>query len=137
MVVLEPSCWAAFHDELANLLPNSQDARRPGELTFTLSEFVRSKAPQYLIPKLKRRALVHGHCQQKALEKLNDKEFGVLFAEKEIFDRMGLEHRQPETGCCGMAGAFGYEKETIITKSASPQASGCCFRKSAKRVSMT
>ncbi len=47
---------------------------------------------------------------RKALDTLNDKEFGKLFAEKEIFDKMGLEHQHPDAGCCGMAGAFGYEK---------------------------
>ncbi len=56
-------------------------------------------------------ALVHGHCHQKALDTLNDKEIGNLFAEKEILDKMGLEYKHPESGCCGMAGAFGYEKE--------------------------
>ena len=53
---------------------------------------------------------MQGHCHQKALDTLNDKEVGQLFDEKQIFDKMGLEHRHPDTGCCGMAGAFGYEK---------------------------
>ncbi len=111
MVVLEPSCWSAFQDELTNMLPNSEDARRLKGLTFTLSDFLRSQASHYRPPTLHRKALVHGHCHQKALDTLNDKEFGKLFAEKELFDKMGLEQRHPETGCCGMAGAFGYEKE--------------------------
>lgn len=111
MVVLEPSCWAAFKDELSNLLPNNEDGARLKELTFTLSDFLRSKAPHYTVPKLDRKAIVHGHCHQKALDALNDKEFGKLFAEKEIFDKMGIEHKHPDAGCCGMAGAFGYEKE--------------------------
>ncbi len=62
-------------------------------------------------PKLNRKAIVHGHCHQKALDTLNDKEFGKLFAEKEIFKKMGIEDKHPDAGCCGMAGAFGYEKE--------------------------
>jgi FAD/FMN-containing dehydrogenase/Fe-S oxidoreductase len=111
MVVLEPSCWAAFHDELSNLMPNSEDGKRLKALTFTLSDFLRSKAPNYSFPRLKRKAIVHGHCHQKALDALNDKEYGKLFAEKEIFDKMGLDHKHPDAGCCGMAGAFGYEKE--------------------------
>ena len=137
MVVLEPSCWAAFHDELANLLPNSQDAKRLAEVTFTLSDFLRSKAPQYFIPKLKRKALVHGHCQQKALEKLNDKEFGVLFAEKEASTRWVLSIGSPKPAAAGWRARLVMRRKIIITRSASPQASGCCFRKSAKRVSMT
>ena len=111
MVVLEPSCWSAFHDELSNLMPNSEDGKRLKSLTFTLSDFLRSKAPNYRIPQMNRKAIVHGHCHQKALDALNDKEYGKLFAEKEIFDKMGIEHKHPDGGCCGMAGAFGYEKE--------------------------
>ncbi len=111
VVVLEPSCWASFHDELINLLPNNEDAKRLKMLTFTLSDFLRRKAPDYRIPRFERKALLHGHCHQKALDKLNDKEFGELFAEKEILCRMGIDYDAPATGCCGMAGAFGYEKE--------------------------
>ena len=110
MVVLEPSCWASFKDELSNLMPNSEDAKRLAGLTFTLADFLRKKAPDYRLPVLKRNAIVHGHCHQKALDALDDKEFGKLFAEKEIFDKMGLSHKYPDAGCCGMAGAFGYEK---------------------------
>ena len=111
MVVLEPSCWAAFIDELPNLMPNDEDGKRLKALTFTLSDFLRAKAPHYVIPALDRKAVVHGHCHQKALDALNDKEFGKLFAEKQLFDKMGIEHKHPDAGCCGMAGAFGYEKE--------------------------
>ncbi len=111
MVVLEPSCWAAFQDELSNMMPSSEDAKRLKSLTFTLSDFLRSKAPHYSLPKWSKKAIVHGHCHQKALDTLNDKEFGKLFAEKEIFKKMGIEDRHPDAGCCGMAGAFGYEKE--------------------------
>ncbi len=111
LVVLEPSCWAAFKDELSNLLPNNEDGKRLKDLTFTLSDFLRKKAPDYRPRKLKRKALLHGHCHQKALDELNDKEFGKLFAEKEILDKIGVEYRSPDSGCCGMAGAFGYEKE--------------------------
>ena len=109
MVVLEPSCWASFKDELTNLLPTEMDAKRLQDLTFTLSDFLRQKAPDYKPPKLNRKAIVHGHCHQKALDALNDKEYGKLNAEKRIMDEMGVEHRYPDAGCCGMAGAFGYE----------------------------
>jgi FAD/FMN-containing dehydrogenase/Fe-S oxidoreductase len=110
MVVLEPSCWAAFKDELPDMLPQNEDAIRLKEQTYTLADFLRKKAPKYQVPKLHRKALLHGHCHQKALDKLNDKEFGELFAEKEVLKNMGLEHHDPESGCCGMAGAFGFEQ---------------------------
>ena len=111
MVVLEPSCWAAFQDELTNMMPHDDDARRLRDLTFTLSDFLRTHSADYAIPKMQRKALLHGHCHQKALDTLNDKEIGKLFAEKEIFDKMQLDYKEPDSGCCGMAGAFGYEKE--------------------------
>ncbi|HEX3998713.1 MAG TPA: FAD-binding and (Fe-S)-binding domain-containing protein [Pirellulales bacterium] len=111
LVVLEPSCWAAFKDELKDMLPHDEDAKRLRELTYTLADFLRQKAADYPIPPLPRKAIVHGHCHQKALDTLNDKEIGKLFAEKEVYDNMHLNYRLPETGCCGMAGAFGYEKE--------------------------
>jgi Fe-S oxidoreductase len=111
LVVLEPSCWASFKDELGNLLPNHEDARRLSALTFTLADFLRQEASDYSPPPLHRKALLHGHCHQKSLDKLNDKEFGALFAEKEVFEKIELDYRDSEAGCCGMAGAFGYEKE--------------------------
>ncbi|HSU38728.1 MAG TPA: FAD-linked oxidase C-terminal domain-containing protein, partial [Polyangiaceae bacterium] len=111
IVVLEPSCWAAFKDELTNLLPNDEDAKRLHRNILTISEFLRSHAQHYVLPKISRKALVQGHCHQKALDQLNDKEIGRLFAEKHVYDAMGIEHREPDTGCCGMAGSFGYEGE--------------------------
>ena len=110
IVVLEPSCWAAFRDELTNLLPNDEDAQRLRRNTLTLAEFLRTHAGHYALPRLERKALVQGHCHQKALDTLNDKELGQLFAEKALYDRMGIAHREPDAGCCGMAGAFGYER---------------------------
>jgi FAD/FMN-containing dehydrogenase/Fe-S oxidoreductase len=110
LVVLEPSCWAALKDELANMLPNDEDAKRLASVTFTLADFLRSHAPRYRLPRFERRALVHGHCHQQALDAVNDKEFGKLFAEKAVLGALGIEQRHPDSGCCGMAGAFGYER---------------------------
>jgi FAD/FMN-containing dehydrogenase/Fe-S oxidoreductase len=109
MIVLEPSCWAVFKDELSNILPNHKDGERLQNLTYTFADFLRKKAPDYEIPKLHRKALVHGHCHQKSLDKLSDKEFGELSAEKEVLKTMGVNFQEPEDGCCGMAGAFGFE----------------------------
>ncbi len=100
-VVLEPSCGAVFRDELTNLLPNDEDARRLHGQTFLLSEFLEQKAPGYRLPRLRRKALVHGHCHHKAIMGLD--------AEEAVLKKMGLEFEVPESGCCGMAGAFGFE----------------------------
>lgn len=109
MVVLEPSCWAVFKDELPNMLPNDEDARRLKQLIFTLSDFLTQKAPHYKLPRLHRKALLHGHCHQKALDKLNDKTYGELFNERGVLGKMEVDYVMPDTGCCGMAGAFGFE----------------------------
>jgi FAD/FMN-containing dehydrogenase/Fe-S oxidoreductase len=111
MVVLEPSCWAAFKDELTNIVHNNLDASRLQDQTYTLADFLAKKVPHYRVPKLDRKAMLHGHCHQKALDRLNDKQFGKMFNEKKVLSEMGVKHREPDTGCCGMAGAFGFEKE--------------------------
>ncbi|HEV2391502.1 MAG TPA: FAD-binding and (Fe-S)-binding domain-containing protein [Verrucomicrobiae bacterium] len=102
MVVLEPSCCAVFRDELTNIYPNNADAKRLHERTFTLAEFLRRYAPDYPVPQLHRHALVHGHCHHKAV-------MGIQ-AEQEVLKAMGLDFKVLDSGCCGMAGSFGFEK---------------------------
>jgi Fe-S oxidoreductase len=102
VVGLEPSCVAVFRDELVNLFPDDEDALRLKTQTFTLAEFLQKKAPGFRIPSLTHEALVHGHCHQKAIMKMD--------AEKALYKKMKLNFRLVDSGCCGMAGAFGYEK---------------------------
>src|SRR5205807_2390864 len=97
---------AVFKDELTNMLPQMEDAIRLQTLVFTFSDFLDKRAPNYRLPQLNRKALLHGHCHQKSIDRLNDKRFGELFCEKDVLKKMGVEFRSPETGCCGMAGAF-------------------------------
>ncbi|HVT11477.1 MAG TPA: FAD-binding and (Fe-S)-binding domain-containing protein [Fimbriimonadaceae bacterium] len=101
VVVLEPSCCSVFRDELVNLFPGDEDAKRLSQQVFLLSEFLNCQAPGYRPPKLNGRALVHGHCHHKALMSMDD--------EKELLAKMGMEIDEPQSGCCGMAGAFGFE----------------------------
>jgi FAD/FMN-containing dehydrogenase/Fe-S oxidoreductase len=103
VVVLEPSCCSVFRDELREMLPNEPLAEKLKNQTFTLAEFLEKKVPQWTPPKLKRKAIIHGHCHHKAIMRMSD--------EKSILNKMGLDYRILESGCCGMAGAFGYEKE--------------------------
>ena len=103
MVVLEPSCAAVFRDELTELFPQDQNAHRLSKQTFTLAEFLNEHATHYQPPLLMRTALLHGHCHHKAV--LNFK------CEKELLERMKLKIDVPDSGCCGMAGAFGFEKD--------------------------
>jgi Fe-S oxidoreductase len=101
-VVLEPSCCSVFRDELLNMLPHHENAKRLNRQTFTLAEFLTKKAPTYRMPIWEKAAVLHGHCHQKA--ELSFK------ADQELLRRMKINFRAPDTGCCGMAGAFGFEK---------------------------
>lgn len=103
VVGLEPSCVAVFRDELCNLFPHDVDARRLKEQTFLLSEFLEKKAPDYHPPQLQRKALVHGHCHHKSVLKMKP--------EEDLLRGMGLDCEMPDSGCCGMAGSFGFEAD--------------------------
>jgi len=103
IVVLEPSCAAVFRDELTNLFPKDDRAQALSKQVFLLSEFLEQKAQNFQLPKLQRQALIHGHCHHKAIMKMT--------AEEAVLDRMGIKFTAPAPGCCGMAGAFGFEKD--------------------------
>jgi len=103
VVVLEPSCAAVFRDELLNLFPKDERARKLSQQTFLLSEFLEKKASHFELPKLTRKALIHGHCHHKSIMKMTD--------EEAVLRRMGIEYHAPAPGCCGMAGSFGFEAE--------------------------
>jgi Fe-S oxidoreductase len=101
VVVLEPSCCSVFRDELIQMFPQVDAAKKLADSTFLLSEFLSHQAPQFQPPRLKRKAIVQGHCHHKAIMRLD--------AEKEVMTKMDLDFKLLESGCCGMAGAFGYE----------------------------
>ena len=102
LVGLEPSCVSVFRDEMVNLMPHDRDAHRLREQTVLLSEFLVKKAG-YTPPQLKRKALVHGHCHHKSVLKFD--------SEHELLKRIGLEFKVLDSGCCGMAGSFGFEAD--------------------------
>jgi FAD/FMN-containing dehydrogenase/Fe-S oxidoreductase len=101
IVGLEPSCVATFRDELVELFPTDEDAKRLRDQTHTLAEFLEKKVKDYDLPPLRRRALVHGHCHHKSIMKMG--------AEDQLYKKMGLLFEIPDTGCCGLAGSFGFE----------------------------
>ncbi len=100
IVVLEPSCASVFRDELINLFPHDERARRLSKQVFLLSDFLESA--KYEPPPLTRKALVQGHCHHKSLMKMDD--------EESVMKKIGLDYEVLDSGCCGMAGAFGFEK---------------------------
>ena len=103
IVVLEPSCLAVFRDELVNLFPEDENARRLSRQTFLLSEFLRAKETGALAPRLKGSVMLHGHCHHKAVARLDDEE-GLL-------RECGADVVTIDSGCCGMAGSFGFEAD--------------------------
>jgi FAD/FMN-containing dehydrogenase/Fe-S oxidoreductase len=101
IVGLEPSCVSVFRDEMTNLLPHDRDAQRLKKQTYLFSEFLTQHAHLEGLPRLGRKATVHGHCHEKAL-------FGME-SEMEMLRRLGVDAHLLDTGCCGMAGSFGFE----------------------------
>jgi Fe-S oxidoreductase len=102
IVGLEPSCVAVFRDELLNLFPHDKDASRLAGSVFTLSEFLEMYVPDFKWPKINHKALLHIHCHQKSVMKTDYDEI--------LLNKTGLNYELLDSGCCGMAGYFGYEK---------------------------
>src|SRR5581483_4348747 len=101
VVSVEPSCGAVFRNELTNLLPDNEDAKRLAEQTHTVGEFFAEHAADRDLPRLDRKALVHFHCHQRATSDVD--------CDKSVLDRLGLDYEVLDDGCCGLAGSFGYE----------------------------
>jgi FAD/FMN-containing dehydrogenase/Fe-S oxidoreductase len=101
VVGIEPSCAAVFKDELVQLWPNDEDAQRIRTQTHHFAEFMAEHADGWQPPLLQRKALLHGHCHHKAT--------GGIDSEKSLLEKMGLEVEELDSGCCGMAGGWGYE----------------------------
>ncbi|MBA2475366.1 MAG: FAD-binding protein [Actinobacteria bacterium] len=102
LVGLEPSCVAVFRDELLQLLPDDEDAKRLAAQSFLLSEFLEQRTEGYRAPQLSGKAVVHGHCHHKAIMTMD--------AEENLLEQTGLDFELLDAGCCGMAGAFGFER---------------------------
>jgi Fe-S oxidoreductase len=102
-VVLEPACATVFRDEMRNLFPGDEVAKRLANQTFLLGEFLQRKAPHFAPPPLPARALLHGHCHQKAIMGMH--------ADEEVLAKAGVRYRLLDSGCCGMAGSFGFERD--------------------------
>jgi Fe-S oxidoreductase len=101
VVALEPSCGAVFRDELPNMLPHDQDAKRLARLTCTLGELLDRRGAEWEPPVLRRHAILHTHCHQKAT--------ADVAADERVLERAGVALETLNAGCCGLAGSFGYE----------------------------
>ncbi len=109
VVGLEPSCILTFRDEARILLPGDARVARLAEQVFTFEEFVIDRADAFAAGAAQwtdetRDVLLHEHCHQKALKGANATAACLALPPNYTV-------RPVDSGCCGMAGAFGYEAE--------------------------
>jgi FAD/FMN-containing dehydrogenase/Fe-S oxidoreductase len=105
IVGIEPSCLLTLRDEYVELL-RSDEARTVAAQSLLLEEFLlRERARGLTLPfsGTARKALLHGHCHQKALVGTRPTVEALRWA--------GFEVGEVDSGCCGMAGSFGFERE--------------------------
>jgi len=105
IVMLEPGCHSVFRDELLKLFPGDSNAAKLAKQTVTLAEILQAR--HWKPARIGGTALLHGHCHQKAL--------GSTKADVALLEAAGIETAAPDTGCCGMSGAFGFRQETYAT----------------------
>jgi FAD/FMN-containing dehydrogenase/Fe-S oxidoreductase len=104
VVMLEPSCASVFRDELINFFPHDERAIRLSKQTIMLSEMLARNSSNWQPPQMPgRRIIVHGHCHQKTQMTMKD--------EMKLLRSTGAEVELLDSGCCGMAGPFGFEAE--------------------------
>ena len=101
IVGLEPACVTVFRDELMGLFPDDPIARRLARQIFAFSEFLDKHESRIDLPRVSGSALVQIHCHHHAVLNVD--------TERRILDRLGLDYEVLPSGCCGMAGSFGFE----------------------------
>jgi FAD/FMN-containing dehydrogenase/Fe-S oxidoreductase len=104
-IFLEPSCASVFKDEMLELFPNDPRAQRLSGQVWLLADWLAAKAPEFAAGKLDgAHILLHGHCHHKAV-------FGGPVNEIALLRRAGATVEPIQSGCCGMAGPFGFEAD--------------------------
>jgi Fe-S oxidoreductase len=107
IVGLEPSCILTFRDELPKLFPSDARVHALASRAMLLEEYLTREAPDFVPGAIPGRAVLHGHCHQKAIAGLD--------SEVKLLSRVdGLQVEVLDSGCCGMAGAFGYDRENYL-----------------------
>jgi FAD/FMN-containing dehydrogenase/Fe-S oxidoreductase len=111
LVGIEPSAILTFRDEYPDLVADEAvgRAKQLAENVFLLEEFIaREMEAKRILPSAftgeKKLLKLHGHCQQKAMSSL-------VAAKKALSLPLNYEVQLIPSGCCGMAGSFGYEQE--------------------------
>jgi Fe-S oxidoreductase len=102
IVGVEPSCLAVFRDELPAIFPDDPQVRRVVQRTLTLAEFL-TRHTGFKPPAVDRNLVVHDHCHHRAVLGVKD--------DHEILKSVSAKVTVLDSGCCGMAGSFGYEAD--------------------------
>jgi FAD/FMN-containing dehydrogenase/Fe-S oxidoreductase len=109
LVGIEPSAILTFRDEYLRLADDKNAAKEISNHTFTIEEFIKQEFEKQHISRKSftnqaQTLKIHGHCQQKSLS-----------STEPTFQMLSIPENYSVTiinsGCCGMAGSFGYEKE--------------------------
>jgi FAD/FMN-containing dehydrogenase/Fe-S oxidoreductase len=103
IVGLEPSCTAVFRSDAGELIPDDEDVRRLSLQTSTLAELLASRAPDWDPPHVGGKAIMQVHCHQHAV--LGED------SDLDLLRRAGVDAEELESGCCGLACNFGFERE--------------------------
>lgn len=101
IVGLEPSCTAVFRSDARELFPDDEDVHRLRQQTVTLAELLHDHSPGWQAPKLPAHALIQTHCHQHAV-------LGTT-ADQAVLTDAGVQAELLDSGCCGLAGNFGFE----------------------------
>jgi FAD/FMN-containing dehydrogenase/Fe-S oxidoreductase len=102
VVGLEPSCTAVFRSDAADLLPDEIDVERLRDHTVTLAELLTKHSPGWTPPSLTDvHTLAQVHCHQHAVLGWD--------ADRELLEAAGAQAERLVSGCCGLAGNFGFE----------------------------
>ena len=104
IVGLEPSCLLGLRDEIP-LLVSSDVSELLAQNSFLFEEFLEKENPDLKLKPIDRVALIHGHCHQKSFDQMSHVESALARIPE-------LNSSVIDSGCCGMAGAFGYGRDT-------------------------
>jgi Fe-S oxidoreductase len=108
IIGLEPSCLLSLRDEYFSLLPDDARVAQVAAQALTFEEFMAQTADagelELTFTDEARQLLLHGHCHQKALVGTAPSRRTLTLPPHYVVDEV-------DSGCCGMAGSFGYEAE--------------------------
>jgi FAD/FMN-containing dehydrogenase/Fe-S oxidoreductase len=108
VLVCEPGCASALTDDLPDLIEDEELAKRLNEHVFMIDQFIFQEVESGRLDvefiSDESEINLHGHCHQKTL-------YGTKGMNELLAKISGLKSKEINSGCCGMAGSFGYEKE--------------------------